>query len=129
MPVTTRLYGELETGPVAAFRIEDGEGLAAEVIEYGATLTRLVVPDRNGVGADIVLGFDRLEGYLSTRTYFGATAGRYANRIAAARFSLDGATYQLGRNDGRNHLHGGVAGFDKMHWKGEADAARNAVRL
>jgi aldose 1-epimerase len=129
MPITARSFGELQTGPVAAFLIEDGEGLAAEVIEYGATLTRLVVPDRKGGGADIVLGFDRLEGYLSTRTYFGATAGRYANRIADARFSLDGASYQLGRNEGRNHLHGGFAGFDKMLWKGEADAARNSVRL
>ena len=97
-----------------AFRLEDRGGLAARVMAYGATLTELQVPDRDGRIADIVLGFGALEGYLATRTYFGATAGRYANRIGRAAFPLEGTTYRLTPNEGSNHLHGGFRGFDKV---------------
>jgi aldose 1-epimerase len=83
---------------------------------YGATLTALRTPDRHGRFENIVLGFDALEPYLAGTPYFGATIGRYANRIAGARFELDGRQYKLAANDGRNHLHGGARGFDKVVW-------------
>jgi aldose 1-epimerase len=90
--------------------------LLLEVITYGATITRLLVPDRYGRLADVVLGFDKLESYLTSRAYFGAIIGRVAGRITDAFFNLDGATYKLSQNDGANHLHGGVRGFDKKVW-------------
>ena len=89
-----------------------------EAIEYGAIITRLLTPDHRGRAGDVVLGFDSLDGYLGDSPYFGAVVGRYANRIAAGRFTLDGETHQLARNDGANHLHGGVRGFDKVLWQG-----------
>src|SRR5262249_41239509 len=88
------------------------------VISYGATIVSIKTPDRAGHPEDIVTGFDTLEGYLSRSRYFGAVVGRYANRIANARFTLDGKTYELAANNGRNHLHGGRRGFDKVAWKG-----------
>jgi aldose 1-epimerase len=90
----------------------------ASVIEYGAIITSLRTPDRHGQIGDVVLGFDRLDGYLAHSPYLGAVVGRYANRIAGGRFSLDGATYELACNDGANHLHGGRRGFDKALWRG-----------
>ena len=129
IPVSQETIGHLEGRHVDAFRLEDRGGLAARVMEYGACLTELHVPDRDGRIADIVLGFSALEGYFATKTYFGATAGRYANRIAGAAFALGDTTYQLTRNEGRNHLHGGCRGFDKVLWRGVADAARNSVRF
>jgi aldose 1-epimerase len=83
---------------------------------YGATIVSLTAPDRDGHFADIVLGYDDLAGYLTSSPYFGAIVGRYANRIANGRFSVDGASYQLATNNGPNHLHGGLRGFDKVIW-------------
>jgi aldose 1-epimerase len=91
-------------------------GMQARVMSYGASLQALWVPDRNGKLADIVLGYDNLQGYLDRRQYFGATVGRYANRIARGTFTLDGKTYNLTRNDGPNSLHGGVKGLDQRVW-------------
>ena len=89
------------------------------VMTYGATIVSLRAPDRRGRLADVVLGFDTLDGYLQRSPYFGAVVGRYANRIANGQFALDGRTYHLATNDGPNHLHGGVRGFDKVLWRGE----------
>lgn len=117
-------YGELDGKPVEAVTLESG-GLRARLVTYGARLTELWVPDRDGVPADIVLGHDTLEEYRATRTYFGATAGRYANRIRRGRFRLDGRDHQLDRNEGANHLHGGREGFDRKLWTlAEATATR-----
>jgi aldose 1-epimerase len=91
-------------------------GFVAKVATYGATLTELDVPDRAGTPDDVVLGFDSLGGYLGKEPYFGATVGRVGNRIANARFTLGGRTYRLAANDGPNHLHGGIRGFDKVVW-------------
>lgn len=91
-------------------------GITARVMTYGATLTELHVPDRHGASADVVLGFDRLDGYLAAHPYFGATVGRVANRIAHGRFTLDGVEYRLACNNGRHHLHGGLRGFDRRVW-------------
>jgi aldose 1-epimerase len=91
-------------------------GISARIISYGATLQSLFLPDKTGHLADVVLGYDDLAGYVAKPQYFGATVGRYANRIAGARFVLDGKTYSLAANDGPNALHGGLKGFDKVVW-------------
>ena len=88
-----------------------------QAITYGGIITSLRVPDRSGVSADVVLGFDSLAGYERESPYFGAIIGRYANRIARGRFTLDGVTHHLATNDGAHHLHGGWRGFDKCVWQ------------
>ncbi len=104
---------------IARFSLRTADGLRADVMNYGATLMRLEAPDRAGKSANIVLGFDTLAPYLAGTPGFGATIGRFANRIAGARFALDGRSYQLAANEGANHLHGGVRGFDKVVWGAE----------
>jgi aldose 1-epimerase len=100
------------------------KGAKAKVITYGASLTELHMPDSEGKLADVVLGFDKLEGYLGAHPCFGATVGRVANRIAKGRFTLDGKDYKLAINNGPNSLHGGNKGFDKVVWQAEiAEAA------
>lgn len=101
---------------VPAVTLDNGRGVRARVIAYGATLQSLETPDWNGQGADIVLGHDDLSPYLTIPQYFGSTIGRYANRIAGGAFRLDGRTYRIARNDGRNTLHGGSTGFDRQLW-------------
>jgi aldose 1-epimerase len=88
-------------------------------ITYGAIITSIRVPDRSGRFADVVLGFDNLEGYLKGHPYFGTVVGRYGNRIGGGHFTLNGQTFKLAQNNGPNHLHGGVKGFDKYVWKAE----------
>lgn len=116
------LFGTFPDGrPVRHFVLRNGR-VEVEAIEYGAILTRIVTPDFRGEPGDVVLGFDSLDGYLGDSPYFGAVVGRYANRIADGRFTLDGVTYQLACNDGANHLHGGVRGFDKVLWRGTSSS-------
>ena len=115
--VTSEAFGHTSDGePVDRFTLVNGNGLVARIITYGALLTELHVPDRHGRLGDVVLGFDRLENYLKGHPYFGCTTGRYANRIAKGRFTLNGKEYQLATNNGPNHLHGGVVGLDKRVW-------------
>lgn len=99
------------------YTIRNKAGLVAQVTNYGAKLVTLVVPDRNGVPADVVMGYDNIERYLTANPNFGATVGRYANRISNASFALDGTTYNLIRNDGPNILHGGNRSFRQVVWK------------
>jgi len=114
-------WGEIPEGePVYLYTLANANGMEARVTNFGAILVSLKVPDPHGALADIVLGFDTLDGYLNTKKYFGAPVGRYANRIARAEFTLDGHTYTLARNNGENSLHGGVRGFYKVVWKGRA---------
>lgn len=103
-------------GQVEAITLSNGEGLEARIITYGAAIQSVMVEDRDGHAADVTLGYPTLEGYLAKSEYFGVTAGRYANRIARGRFTLDGETYQVPVNDGVNSLHGGTVGFDKRNW-------------
>ena len=112
-------FGQTPSGEaVEAFTLTNGHGVSATVITYGATLQSLVAPGRDGKGADIVLGFADASAYVKNASYFGATVGRFANRIAKGRFALDGKTYQLAlNNNGVAALHGGVKGFDKVVWK------------
>jgi aldose 1-epimerase len=110
-------FGSLQDGRrVEVISMTNGRGLALRVITLGASIQSLTVPDRDGKAADVVLGYASLAGYLAKPQYFGATVGRFANRIAGGRFSLDGHSYQLAKNDGPNSLHGGMKGFDKALW-------------
>ena len=99
------------------------------VLDYGGIIVSLRTPDRAGKLADIVLGFDDLQGYVKSSPYFGAITGRYANRIAKGRFTLDGTTYKLAVNNGPNALHGGLKGFDKVVWQAEPSMDSSGVRL
>jgi aldose 1-epimerase len=92
-------------------------GMEARIMTYGGTVVSLKVPDKNGKLGDVVLGYDSLGGYLTNSPFFGALIGRYGNRIANGKFTLDGQTYTLATNNPPNHLHGGVKGFDKVVWK------------
>ena len=113
-------FGQFPDGrPVELFTLTNTHGIEVRAMTYGATITSIRTADRSGTRADIVLGFDSLSGYVAGSPYFGAVVGRYANRIAGGRFTLDGATYQLARNNGPNSLHGGVRGFDKVLWRAE----------
>jgi aldose 1-epimerase len=118
--ITKTDWGMADGQPVELYTLVNSNGLVAKLTTYGAMLTELHVPDRNGKFADIVLGFDTLEGYLKGHPFFGCTTGRYANRIAKGQFTLDGQTYKLATNNGPNHLHGGLKGFDKKVWKAVA---------
>ena len=110
-------FGRMPDGTaVDVYTLKNKNGLVAKVITYGALLAEMHVPDRNGRLGDVTLGFDNLQQYLDGHPYFGATIGRYANRIAKGRFTLDGRTYTLATNNGPNHLHGGLRGFDKVVW-------------
>lgn len=105
-------------------------GVRVRVLDYGGILQSVEVPDREGAPANVVLGFDDVAGYAGCPSpYFGALIGRYANRIAGGRFTLDGRTYRLARNDGPNCLHGGERGFDKRVWDAEPAADGYGVRL
>jgi aldose 1-epimerase len=107
---------------VQLYTLRNRNGMQARIATYGGTVTSLTAPDRAGRYVDVVLGYDTLEGYLKESPYFGALVGRYANRIARARFTLDGVTHTLAANNGANTLHGGRVGFDKVVW-GVANAA------
>ncbi len=122
MDIQKEIFGRLPDGTaVDLFTLTNGKGIKAKLMTYGATLVSLEVPDRSGRPADICLGHDRLEGYLDRKTnpYFGSTVGRVANRISNGQFTLDGVTYRLAKNDGRNSLHGGFKGFDAVVWNAE----------
>ncbi|WP_299778569.1 aldose epimerase family protein [uncultured Roseobacter sp.] len=112
----TEIFGHLDGHAVEAVTLSNG-GLQARLITFGARLTELWVADHKGDLADVVLGFDHLENYVASDAFFGATCGQYANRIAGARCEIEGQDIQLDANEGANHLHGGVAGFDRKIWR------------
>jgi len=122
-PVTVKPFGTTNGGTkVELYTLTNKNGVKVSIMTYGATVVDLYTPDRSGKLADISLGFESLkpyltESYLTKCPYFGAIAGRYANRIANGKFTLEGKTWQLAKNNGENHLHGGVKGFDKQVWK------------
>lgn len=122
-------FGALPDGtPVERFTLKNAAGIEVRAITYGGIITSILTPDRAGTMGDIVLGFDSLDGYLGDHPFFGAIIGRYGNRIGGGRFTLDGQEYRLATNNGPNHLHGGVRGFDKHVWQAEV-LANNAVRF
>lgn len=113
---------------VHRYTLRNKSGITARLIDYGAILSELWVPNATGGQTNIVCGFETLEQYLAGHPFFGATTGRYANRIAQGRFMLDGKEYSLPINNGPNHLHGGIKGFDKRLWKSEPQDD-NAVKF
>lgn len=124
----TVAFQSAEDGPVEVITLTNGHGPRARILTWGATLVEMSVPDRTGKLADVTLGFDELERYAKPHPVFGSIAGRFANRIAQARFELDGRTFTLAKNNGAHHIHGGPRGFDKRNWKAEP-RGDDAVRL
>jgi aldose 1-epimerase len=129
MPVfTSEPFGETSDGqPVKIFTLRNGNGVVIRAINYGGIIVSIHTPNRDGQLDDIVLGYDDLEGYLRETPYFGAIIGRYGNRIAQGRFSLDGETFELATNNGPNHLHGGLKGFDKVVWEAKSSLGPEGV--
>jgi len=117
------VYGQMPDGrDVHLYTMTNSNGMRVKLTDYGAITVGVEVPDSDGNLADVTLGYDTLEGWLGSTSYFGATVGRYANRIAKGKFELDGKTYRLATNDGENHLHGGIKGFDKRLWDADTPA-------
>ena len=118
--VTSKPFGRTPQGQLVTLHtLTNKNGMSVSLMDYGATIVKILAPDRNGKLDDVVLGFDKFSPYLHLTTYFGATIGRYGNRIAKGQFQLGKTLYQLPRNDGPNSLHGGLRGFDKRMWKVE----------
>ena len=117
--IKKEFFGKIQDGQVDLYTITNAHGMELRVTNYGGIIVSLRVPDKNGSVADVVLGYDNLDGYAKNPAYFGAIVGRYANRIANGAFTLDGAVYQLAKNNGPNSLHGGLKGFDKVIWHAE----------
>jgi aldose 1-epimerase len=114
-------FGKTEEGQtVEKYTLRNAGGVEVDVMTWGATVTRISVPDRQGKMADITLGFDTIDPYLKPHPFFGSIVGRYGNRIAKGRFTLNGVEYKLAINNEPNHLHGGTRGFDRRLWKGQA---------
>jgi len=120
MSIEKRSYGKTVDGSkVDIFTLSNSNNLAVEITNFGGTIVTLNIPDKNGKFDDVTLGYATLDGYFKKGTYFGALIGRHANRIENAIFELNGIEYQLAKNDGKNHLHGGLRGFDKVVWQAE----------
>ncbi len=127
--VTKKPFGKAPNGtPVSLYTIDNGKGVSADVTNYGGLMVNLYIPDRNGKSENVMLGFDDLAGYKDS-PYFGALIGRYGNRIAKGKFTLDGKEYTLAVNNGENALHGGLVGFDKVVWDATPIEKDNVVGL
>jgi aldose 1-epimerase len=116
---------------IQLYTLKNPSGMTVKVTNYGAIITSIVVPDRTGKMADVALGYQQVEDYMNAvdKPYFGAVVGRYGNRIAKGKFTVDGQSYSLAVNNGPNHLHGGVIGFDKVVWDVKTSATQNALTL
>lgn len=128
--VSRQPFGAVDGANVEMFTLTNKNGVEVRAITYGGIITSIKAPDRTGAMGDIVLGFNSLDGYLGGHPFFGALIGRYGNRIAKGRFTIDGKEYRLATNNGPNHLHGGVKGFDKVVWQPEvmpAEPGRTGV--
>lgn len=125
--ITKKLFGKLLNGAdIFQFKLENNSGTSVCIINYGAIVTNIFFRDKNGKLSDLVLGYDSLENYINDNFYLGIIAGRYANRVAGARFTLNDKEFQLSKNDGVNHLHGGFLGLHKRFWRAvpfESDSA------
>ena len=125
------VFGTLPDGRVAdQYTLKNANGMEVKISNYGGVITHWTAPDKDGKFEDIVLGFDSLAGYLTPPPYFGAIIGRYGNRIAKGKFTLDGKNYQLAKNNSENHLHGGLVGYDKVLWNAEPiEGEESALKL
>jgi aldose 1-epimerase len=127
MAITREDWGISDNKKVNLFTLTNKNNMTVKIIDYGGIITEIIIPDKNGKLIDIALGFDKLDNYLKAHPYLGATIGRFGNRIANGRFSIDGKEYKLACNDGDNHLHGGEKGFDKIVWDSEIQG--NTLKL
>jgi aldose 1-epimerase len=128
MSIAKTAFGKTEDGKeIDLYTCTNTNGLIVKMTNYGAIIVSVETPDREGKLANITLGFDKLDGYLQRHPYFGSTVGRYCNRIAKGKFTLDGEEYTLATNNGANHLHGGDVGFDKQVWNAEEVETENGV--
>ena len=114
--VTRQDFGQADGKPVYLYTLTNKKGVQVKITNYGGIVTAWTTPDKNGTNSSIVLGFDSLSGYLAKPPYFGALVGRYGNRIANGKFKIGDSSYTLATNNGKNHLHGGLKGFDKVVW-------------
>lgn len=125
MKITESEFGTMPGGEVVnLYTLKNKNSVEVKIINYGGIITSIITPDTKGEFANIVLGFDDLGSYLKAHPYFGALIGRYGNRIAKGRFTINGQEYQLSINDGENHLHGGIKGFDKVVWDSQIENER-----
>jgi len=116
-PLKKQLFGKTADGrEIDLYTLTNKNGVEIGIMNYGGTIVSIRVPDRSGKLGDVTLGFDSIDGYLKGHPFFGALVGRYGNRIAKGRFKLNGVEYKLAANNGENHLHGGLQGFDKALW-------------
>jgi aldose 1-epimerase len=130
MAITKSIYGKTPNGEeVYSYTLDNGNGVSAEILTYGGIVKNLYVADKNDVKTDVVLGRDTLEDYLKNDGYIGAAIGRHANRIARGEFELNGKTYHVGINEGKNSLHGGVIGYDSRVWTAAEGGEENAPSL
>ena len=130
MNIQKQFYGTTQSGtPVDIYTLTNDNGVEVQITNYGGIITSVRTPDRNGDIGEITLGLDTLEDYLGPHPFFGALVGRYANRIAGGKFTLEGKEYQLAANAGGNHLHGGNKGFDKVVWEAGAEVADDSASL
>jgi aldose 1-epimerase len=127
--ITSEPWGEVGGQPVDLYTLTNSRRMTVRITNYGGIIQSIDVPDRRGRTANVALGFDNLDDYVTSSPYFGSITGRYANRIANGRFTLDGVTYQLAQNNGVNHLHGGNVGFDKRVWAATPLPGRDSVGL
>ena len=127
---TKKSFGKTPDGqPVDLYVLTNKGGAEASITNYGGAVVSIKVPDRNGKPADVVLGYDTVDGYVNDKSHFGGIIGRFGNRIAHAQFVLDGKTYTLAKNNGENTLHGGVKGFDKALWTAKTLPAKDGQSL
>lgn len=122
-------FGEFDGQPVTLYTMTNENGMVAKITNYGAVVVSLLVPDRDGKLEDVVLGFEDFEAYEADKAWYGAIIGRTANRIKEGQFSIDDQSYQLATNNGPNHMHGGVEGFNKKLWKGTASIEEGEPQL
>jgi aldose 1-epimerase len=128
--MTKKPYGNYNNEAIIEYTITNPAGMQVSILNYGGTLTRIITPDKNGNKGNVILSFDLLSGYLQKENpYFGSIVGRYGNRIADAKFTLEGKTYTLAANNGANSLHGGLKGFDKVIWNAEGLPGDSSLQL
>lgn len=130
MGIDKNSFGTLHDGTeIHIFTLKNSKNMTVRIMNYGGVIVSIEVPDKNGKTEDITLGYDRLEQYLKKSNFFGALVGRHANRIEDSKFELNGTIYHLAKNEGENHLHGGVKGFDKVVWQADIIDSCNGQSL
>lgn len=128
--ISKKPFGNFENKPVTEYSLQNANGMRVSIINYGATVTKIITADRNNLFANVINGFDTFDDYLSSNNpYMGCIVGRYCNRIAHGNFTIEGNKYNLAKNHGEHSLHGGYKGFDKAWWNAEPNEIDNSLKL